>query len=457
MIKIKNIKNITALFLGAFIFVSGSTFFAQEADEAFSDSDGQKTEKSADSDEEEPKLLTEAEKAELKKKKQEEKAKAKEAARLAKEKARERTDKYLAVIYVPEKKYTISGANMKAVFKASNGTVCLYGIDEKKHEISLFSKYEDSTSSSLFVKTPGGVYRLNKDAGVKKEVRRTNNGIQLAYYVEKTVQVVEDYEFIPSKPDASPDILKVTVHLTNTGSKKTSLAVKKVFDTILGEGTDYHFTTAAGAKIDSEKMYEDFSKDRAFVSSNLKTSVQIVFDVPDTQKPSRAVLSNISNLGKDPWVFDCVQDRSFHTISAYNNSALGVNWPEVSLESAETASWTYYIGAGLDGDKPAALDYVDSLKKEETPETEEKPAEEKSAEPEKQVKPPVKTDVEVRKTDVEFILPPVTQQQLDPEYIQQLINRINSLQSNPETVDRQEVRQLSAELDAILKIVRQQN
>ena len=66
-----------------------------------------------------------------------------------------------------------------------------------------------------------------------------------------------------------------------------------------------------------------------------------------------------------------------------------------------------------------------------------------------------KEELEVKKPEVDFIIPPVDDYQLNPEYIQNLINRINSLQSNPEFVDRNEIKQLNAELDAIMKKIRQ--
>ena len=66
-----------------------------------------------------------------------------------------------------------------------------------------------------------------------------------------------------------------------------------------------------------------------------------------------------------------------------------------------------------------------------------------------------KAEVPVEKPDFEFIVPPVSDAQLDPEYVQDLIDRINSLQSDPDLVDHEEVSRLNAELDAILLKLRQ--
>ena len=60
-----------------------------------------------------------------------------------------------------------------------------------------------------------------------------------------------------------------------------------------------------------------------------------------------------------------------------------------------------------------------------------------------------------KRTDVEFIVKNIRDYQLDPVYIQDLIDRIDALQSEKK-VDRKKVAQLNAELDAILERLRQQ-
>ncbi len=62
-----------------------------------------------------------------------------------------------------------------------------------------------------------------------------------------------------------------------------------------------------------------------------------------------------------------------------------------------------------------------------------------------------------KKADVDFIVQNVTEKQLDFEYIQNLINRIDALESTDTDVDRNELRQLNSELDAILAALRKRN
>ena len=54
----------------------------------------------------------------------------------------------------------------------------------------------------------------------------------------------------------------------------------------------------------------------------------------------------------------------------------------------------------------------------------------------------------------DFNLMPIYDYQLDPEYIQALIDRINELQANPDQTNPEEIFRLNAELDAILAKLR---
>ena len=56
-----------------------------------------------------------------------------------------------------------------------------------------------------------------------------------------------------------------------------------------------------------------------------------------------------------------------------------------------------------------------------------------------------------------YPLSSVTKAQLDPEYIQNLLDRIADLESDPALVDKGEVKRLNDELDAILAVIRSTN
>ena len=57
--------------------------------------------------------------------------------------------------------------------------------------------------------------------------------------------------------------------------------------------------------------------------------------------------------------------------------------------------------------------------------------------------------------EVKFDLNSITAEKLNPSYVQGLLERINSLESGAENLDRAEILRLHAELDAIMEKLRQ--
>ena len=130
-----------------------------------------------------------------------------------------------------------------------------------------------------------------------------------------------------------------------------------------------------------------------------------------------------------------------------------IDWEETKLIPGDTTDVTFFIAAADDFESPYGLYYIDGL---EIPE-EEKKEEDEVALPviKKPLKPKPEEENLDKRTDVEFVVPPIKDYQLDPEYIQRLIDRIDSLQSS-DNVNPVEVSHLNAELDAILEKLRPQ-
>ena len=75
--------------------------------------------------------------------------------------------------------------------------------------------------------------------------------------------------------------------------------------------------------------------------------------------------------------------------------------------------------------------------------------------PEAAPKQPEVSEKPAASTDADYYIMNMTKEQLTPEYIQALIERIEELEKDTSAVSRQELLQLNAELDAILMYLRQ--
>ena len=61
------------------------------------------------------------------------------------------------------------------------------------------------------------------------------------------------------------------------------------------------------------------------------------------------------------WLPSAQETRSFSSVLAYNNSALGVNWKTAYLDPLKTDVITFYISVAADGNEPAGKDFLASL------------------------------------------------------------------------------------------------
>ena len=68
---------------------------------------------------------------------------------------------------------------------------------------------------------------------------------------------------------------------------------------------------------------------------------------------------------------------------------------------------------------------------------------------------PLQTEKMTEDSGVDFYIKNMTKEHLTPEYIQSLLDRIAALEEDSTTLNKQELLQLNAELDAILTYLRQ--
>lgn len=484
---------------------------------------------------EEPIFETEYEKALRKAKEKELKKQRKEQEKRAKQLKK---DPYTGWFYIKKRNFKVDKGDIQLVLRGRSGTFGLYAIPESGSRRPLLATSDDYASTFFAVKAGRQEYQLNRESGVSCEARETDYGAQLAYKIKNKFQFVADFSLMPSISTSSRiDVIRVTLYTTNLSRNTQSFAVKGVFDTMLGENTYQHFSTAARSRINSETQFTDMSVDKWIRSSNDKAAVQFILNGKGITKPKSVSLANKDILSaKANWELSLKDQRSFSSVLAYNNSAMSINWRTSYLDPLKTDVITFYISVSTDDREPAGRELIDSLAKGKTAlppaipatavlsdiasmttqVTPEETATEFhdnmpviSGDPEAVLKP-AETDenliipsdspaadsssagavqpetiqntdglvsavpVNISETPVSNVVteeaenpddktrlgfsqpqaPSVSEKQIDPEYIQDLLDRIAELENDTALVDRAEINRLNAELDAILSQLR---
>ena len=163
---------------------------------------------------------------------------------------------------------------------------------------------------------------------------------------------------------------------------------------------------------------------------------------------------------------------------SYNNSAVCAIWKPIKLAPSESGKVVFYIALSANGAPATGEKYVYSKEFTEVEKEEEENLPKNSSATALDVVTPFAVEDEsetitvtpgvteitqdvsepasvTEVPNVDFYIKNMTKEHLTPEYIQSLLDRIAALEEDSPSLNRQELLQLNAELDAILTYLRQ--
>ena len=387
--------------------------------------------------------------------------------------------------------------NIKLDVRPKKGTFSICVVNPNEKAIPVISTANEYTTTSLYLKAGKKILKLCDDSNVSSAAKKTANGVSIRYTIDKTAIVQLDFECIASVEGQNEDTIKITASVQSLTKKKTEFALKMVLDTVLGETDRHHFYTFDDVPVKGEVLYHSMDEEKVIVSKNAKATMQIILAGADVSPVESVALANYTTIDTRKWEADMTTFRSFDTVLSYNNSAVAIYWPKESLEPDAEMTKIFYVSMATGENIPGGAAFVTGQISEEEP-AEEEPAQEQEPASEKQdnagavesiqavkeepevVEPvaaePVKTEpvkTEPVKTEpkviepqpvltetkpqavstVEKKTPSISEDKLSIDYIQMLLDRIESLEEGDPTVNKEEINALNAELDAILTIL----
>lgn len=354
----------------------------------------------------------------------------------------------------------------------SLGSFNIAAVTPNEKVIPVLSSANEYASTSFYLQADKKIYKLTADSGIKSSAKKTETGLCLSYVIKNVADVQIDFGCFSSDEDHDTDMIKITAQITNLSTRKSKFALKAVLDTVLGESYRNHFYTTDGMPVKNEMFFsnsaEDQNMEKWIISRNSNAALQIFFRGEGVSRVEQVQLANYQTLDTQNWYPNLLSYRTFDTVRSYNNSAIGINWPASTIVSTGKSTVTFYMALALDETKPNGAKYLfpEDFVEDPIPVAEKTESrqvvmqipepyyEEDLVVPEQKIVEAVEAD-DFEVPTIKFDVATLTAEQLEPEYIQNLINRITVLEESGLAVNRAELLQLNAELDAILEILRQ--
>ena len=382
-----------------------------------------------------------------------------------------------------QKKINHTVGNIKLYLNGKLGTYNISVLDDKAVAYNVLETYDECTSSFFSLLIGTKEYKLSDKTGISVAARSTENGGQLLYSVQKLANVIVDFTCIKSEAQKAEDIVQVTVSVQNITKRLEAYGIKAVLDTVLGERFSAHFYDKEKL-INYELQVKNFDDLKSISSRNSKAAMEVLFACADASLPEVFSLANKDVFTLPGWIPPCGDGKPFDSVFSYNNSAVGLNWSSVKVNPEESFSVKFYIALSTDGRPSPGEEFVKlyEKKQEELKEAERLEQESKadgdvqsksnaennnvyknivSSESEsvkKEPKPSVQVEKKTQNSSLpeEKSLKPVSKSQLDPVYIQKLIDKIEKLDPNS-TLERSEFLLLNDELDSIIEALEKEN
>lgn len=316
--------------------------------------------------------------------------------------------------------FEITRGAIKLVLYPETGSFTVYKLSDvgKNRYEALFDDRDASATSWFSVVSNGRVFKLTRKTGKPVVFTETATGAKFVYTLTDDFQVEQEFSLAQASQGGSDPFVVIDTRIENTSGKNGVFALKALLDTTLGESEGIHFYTDLRNRISAEtKLRSGVDPDAWIVSRKGTLALTILLTGSGVTAPESVYLANWDRLNTLTWNPDFVEGRSFNTIYSINDSAVLMIWPEKELRANEKLSVRMILGSSLGGSKNASREGLNAAGAQLRPRSEASTAGQSNRE----------------------------------AAIKDLLDRISSIEKNPDSVSPEELDRLNAQLDIMLK------
>jgi hypothetical protein len=204
----------------------------------------------------------------------------------------------------------------------------------------------DPLASFLSVYVDGNVYRLGSSRQFTTRIERYNG--DPAYIFESPfLKVIQVFTPIKTSSSQTANGVMITIMVRNTNTQRSSVGVRMLLDTNLGEGRKKIPFLTNLQVVSSETLLEGVTNERFWVSRGSKTSLMgsIVSPVEGFGKgPDFVHIANWKRLNDAPWKLTFSPGRSFNNLPhSIGDSAVCYYFGPDMLDKDKISTYTVFL------------------------------------------------------------------------------------------------------------------
>ena len=347
--------------------------------------------------------------------------------------------------------FSVSRGIVKIQSVMENGSVLLFIENDGRKKDPWMPVVEqrdlgESNYISLFV--DGVECRLEKSGKIACSFESGSDFVTITYKIKKLAEVKANYVISSRNFVGDADCILVSYSILNCDKKKHDFALKAVYNTILGESRAAHFKTPSNAVVASEYFFQPSPSDNWVITSDGMRALCFSLYGDEITPPASVAMANknIIEASRPESVF--VDGRSFTSVLAYNNSSLALFWEKFSLPPESEILYSYKINFSKSDFQNDA-----ELLKPYEPKAEVVMEEEivvQEIAPVPSSAPKINDDQIDFETERKYLDP----EKINSQYVQRLIDQINSLEQTNPAVNREKIQALQVEINEVLEVLR---
>jgi len=219
----------------------------------------------------------------------------------------------------------------------------LFDQESSRYE-SLFNSTVPS-ASFLAVSVDGRVYRLGESRIFRAGYERVDGNPALVY--ESPALKISEI-FSPVKTANSPVIngVKITIKIESKNNQRSSVGLRMLIDTHLGEGRGKIPFITSSRIITNETLIEGMSGEKFWLSRGERTALMgsILSPDNDSRPPDFIHIANWKRLNDVPWRLRYFEGRSFNNIPySIGDSAVCYYYNPAVLENRGSLTYTIFL------------------------------------------------------------------------------------------------------------------